>query len=58
MKKILLLLLLINIGCQSNSEINEEKEVSERFSRDLQDIKESGKLKALTIYSRNYLFLV
>jgi len=57
MKKILLLLLLINIGCQSNSEINEEKEVSERFSRDLQDIKESGKLKALTIYSGTTYFL-
>ena len=57
MKKILLLLLLINIGCQSNSEGNKEKEDSEKFSRDLQDIKESGKLKALTIYSGTTYFL-
>jgi len=57
MKKILLLLLMINIGCQSNSEGNKEKENSEKFSRDLQDIKESGKLKALTIYSGTTYFL-
>jgi membrane-bound lytic murein transglycosylase F len=57
MKKILFLLLFIHIGCQSNSESNKEKENSEKFSRDLQDIKESGKLKALTIYSGTTYFL-
>ncbi len=57
MKKIFLLLLFINIGCQSNSEEQKEKEDSEKFSRDLQDIKESGKLKALTIYSGTTYFL-
>ncbi|AFU70457.1 membrane-bound lytic murein transglycosylase F [Psychroflexus torquis ATCC 700755] len=57
MKKIFLLLLFINIGCQSNSEEHKEIEDSEKFSRDLQDIKESGKLKALTIYSGTTYFL-
>lgn len=58
MKKILLLLSIIILSCQSKP--TQDKEVDEnakRFSRDLDEIKESGVLKALTIYSGTTYFL-
>lgn len=56
MKRILLLLSIIISSCQSNpDEVVEEN--AEKFSRDLKEIKESGKLKALTVYSGTTYFL-
>lgn len=58
MKKILFLLSIIILSCQS--EPNTKKDVdknAEKFSRDLDEIKESGVLKALTIYSGTTYFL-
>lgn len=58
MKKILLLLSIIILSCQSKpTQDNEVDENAKRFSRDLDEIKESGVLKALTIYSGTTYFL-
>lgn len=56
MRKLLLLFIIILSSCQSNSEINED-DAALGYSRDLEEIKESGTLKALTIYSGTTYFL-
>jgi membrane-bound lytic murein transglycosylase F len=56
MKKILLLLTIVFLSCQKEPKSNTEDN-SEKFSRDLEAIKKSGKLKALTIYSGTTYFL-
>jgi len=56
MKKILLLLSIVLLSCQSETKVKED-ENAEKFSRDLEAIKESGTLKALTIYSGTTYFL-
>ena len=57
MKKILLLLSIILMSCQSETSTKDIEEKSLKFTRDLEAIKESGKLKALTIYSGSTYFL-
>ena len=57
MKKILLLLSIILMSCQSETSTKDIEEKSLKFTRDLEAIKESGKLKALTIYSGTTYFL-
>ncbi|MBZ9778694.1 transporter substrate-binding domain-containing protein [Psychroflexus sp. CAK8W] len=56
MKKILLLLSIVLLSCQSETKVKED-ENAEKFSRDLEAIKESGTLRALTIYSGTTYFL-
>ncbi|MFO7745396.1 MAG: transporter substrate-binding domain-containing protein [Psychroflexus sp.] len=56
MKKILLFLSIILMSCQSENNSDVEKK-AEKFTRDLEAIKESGTLKALTIYSGTTYFL-
>lgn len=58
MKKIVLLLLVITLACQTKP-TSEDQEIqnANKVSRDLDDIKKSGKLKALTIYSGTTYFL-
>lgn len=59
MKKILLFLSvsLLLLSCQSKPEEKDFDKNAEKFSRDLEEIKESGVLKALTIYSGTTYFL-
>lgn len=58
MKKILLLLSILLVSCQYNTKEKDKVDnTPERFSRDLEAIKESGTLKALTIYSGTTYFL-
>lgn len=45
------------LGCQSQPDDKDQDIASEKFSRDLEEIKESGVLKALTIYSGTTYFL-
>jgi membrane-bound lytic murein transglycosylase F len=56
MKKILVLLSVIIMSCQSSPD-SETDHNAEKFTRDLDKIKESGTLKALTIYSGTTYFL-
>lgn len=57
MKKILLLfLMLVIMSCQSSKE-PELDNTADKITRDLEEIKESGTLKALTIYSGTTYFL-
>ncbi|WP_127845026.1 MltF family protein [Psychroflexus aestuariivivens] len=58
MKKIFLLSLVLFMACQSDknqSEADDNKKY--KFSRDLEEIKEEGTLRALTIYSGTTYFL-
>lgn len=57
MKKILFFLLIIFYSCQSENPDKDFDENAEKFSRDLDEIKKSGVLRALTIYSGTTYFL-
>lgn len=60
MKKLLLLFLVIFISCQTKTSVDQDVEADKnanKFSRDLEAIKESGTLRALTIYSGTTYFL-
>lgn len=58
MKKIVFLFSLLFISCQINSEKKDKDENTiENFNRDLEAIKKSGTLKALTVYSGTTYFL-
>lgn len=58
MKKILLFLSIIILSCQSKPDDTKDTDKNaEKFSRDLDEIKESGVLKALTVYSGTTYFL-
>ncbi|SDG86893.1 MltF family protein [Psychroflexus sediminis] len=58
MKKILFLFSIIILSCQTNTNTDKGADKNaEKFSRDLDKIKESGVLKALTVYSGTTYFL-
>ncbi len=57
MKKIILGLIIFALGCQPQIDQKDKKSGVQNFSRDLDEIKESGTLKALTIYSGTTYFL-
>lgn len=58
MKKFLLLSMILFFACQTEkSKIEEKENEKNQFSRDLEEIKEEGKLRAITIYSGTTYFL-
>ena len=56
MKKLLILIVIAFLSCKSEPESNQDNN-AKKFTRDLEAIKERGKLKALTIYSGTTYFL-